>query len=962
MERIYVYSNISKRFEDQTSSLLERPRLMPDDTYRLVYRANPGRQYSYGSDMVAFVREKEAPIEDRFCYWVGKDRYLNPRRIARQVSTSNPDYPLQTLVIDERGKRHSYQKDAVVARESLVRGSSLFRYLLDVSIATRPTDGDEPARNHLFNQLKSLANDSVRSLASSFLVKPSPPRAPRADAGPVILPFGSSLSQMDAIDAALDNRISVIQGPPGTGKTQTILNIIANLIVRDKTVLVVSPNDSATNNVVEKLKREDLGFLVAEMGRRDQQRDFVKRQDKLKSYPVGILRWKRTRDEQKQLADEVSAGSGLLREVYGRQRKVAILRERLRNLELEYSHFGEGSVVDTLTCKGQLNPSRLRALHDEVVACVNAGRRIPLLSRIRYALMWGIGRWRDYGPAGVDLEIRVDSTLYQHDLSLMRDAIKSSESFLATHNAGLAIQAVTARSRELFKAAIYDRFGRGMGRTRRHFDDPLEEPEEFRREYPVVTSTTHDARKQLGKGGLPFDYVIIDEASQADLLTGFLALSSARRAVVVGDRNQLPCVLSAEHAKSAQACSLGDLPSSYEYPTHSLLDCLDEISHSSKAHGIPCTLLREHYRCSPDIIGFCNRQFYGGQLVVMSEAGTHENVPALGCSIGTELGGRTSDYNEVQTKILKRDVLPRLLARFSASDIGVATPYRKEADGMRERLSGLPDAAPAQLEVGAIHEYQGREKAAIALVATASQPADLLNNPNLVNVAVSRAQSCLWLIATQSVTNGEGIIANLRRYIEYHSGSIERSRVRPVFPYLYSDSSGERDAFLKQMQESTSDHDQYFEVQVEVLLKETIESTGMLGHIGWCRNYPVELLVPKDGGMVGSGLLTEEEGRFVRTSAHVDFMLFRHIDNSPLAAFELDEAQNDRGRQAQRDRMKDGIFDKIGLPFRRIRANEGQDVIVATLRDGLRQALGPDGFSSRKATSIVIDTDGSWTL
>ena len=96
--------------------------------------------------------------------------------------------------------------------------------------------------------------------------------------------------------------------------------------MRDKTVLVVSPNDSATNNVVEKLKREDLGFLVAEMGRRDQQRDFVKRQDKLKSYPVGILRWKRTRDEQKQLADEVSAGSGLLREVYGRQRKVEIGR------------------------------------------------------------------------------------------------------------------------------------------------------------------------------------------------------------------------------------------------------------------------------------------------------------------------------------------------------------------------------------------------------------------------------------------------------------------------------------------------------------------------------------------------------------------------------------------------------------------------------------------------------------
>ena len=90
---------------------------------------------------------------------------------------------------------------------------------------------------------------------------------------------------------------------------------------------------------------------------------------------------------------------------------MASLRERLRDLELEYSHFGEGSTVDTLTCKGQLSPSRLRELHDEVVACANAGRRIPLLSRIRYALMWGIGRWRDYGSAGVDLEIKVTTQI-----------------------------------------------------------------------------------------------------------------------------------------------------------------------------------------------------------------------------------------------------------------------------------------------------------------------------------------------------------------------------------------------------------------------------------------------------------------------------------------------------------------------------------------------------------------------
>lgn len=51
----------------------------------------------------------------------------------------------------------------------------------------------------------------------------------------------------------MENQISVIQGPPGTGKTQTILNIIANILMQDKTVQIVSNNNSATENVYDKL-------------------------------------------------------------------------------------------------------------------------------------------------------------------------------------------------------------------------------------------------------------------------------------------------------------------------------------------------------------------------------------------------------------------------------------------------------------------------------------------------------------------------------------------------------------------------------------------------------------------------------------------------------------------------------------------------------------------------------------
>ena len=82
---------------------------------------------------------------------------------------------------------------------------------------------------------------------------------------PIIYPFGCNQSQKKAVERALSTSLSVIQGPPGTGKTQTILNIIANLLIREKTIAVASNNNAATENVKEKLDKPEfgLGWLVA---------------------------------------------------------------------------------------------------------------------------------------------------------------------------------------------------------------------------------------------------------------------------------------------------------------------------------------------------------------------------------------------------------------------------------------------------------------------------------------------------------------------------------------------------------------------------------------------------------------------------------------------------------------------------------------------------------------------------
>lgn len=63
----------------------------------------------------------------------------------------------------------------------------------------------------------------------------------------------ANLSQKEALENALNNRMTIIQGPPGTGKTTTIINILANLIYKNKSVLVVSKNNSAIENVAEEL-------------------------------------------------------------------------------------------------------------------------------------------------------------------------------------------------------------------------------------------------------------------------------------------------------------------------------------------------------------------------------------------------------------------------------------------------------------------------------------------------------------------------------------------------------------------------------------------------------------------------------------------------------------------------------------------------------------------------------------
>ena len=103
----------------------------------------------------------------------------------------------------------------------------------------------------------------------------------------------------------MTSQTSAIQGPPGTGKTQAILNIISNLLIQNRTIEIVSNNNSAAKNILEKLAspKYSLDFLVAPLGKKDNKLAFINIQNGL--YPDLSL-WRKTTEEIQQLQEQIT--------------------------------------------------------------------------------------------------------------------------------------------------------------------------------------------------------------------------------------------------------------------------------------------------------------------------------------------------------------------------------------------------------------------------------------------------------------------------------------------------------------------------------------------------------------------------------------------------------------------------------------------------------------------------------
>ncbi|MGD9617665.1 MAG: DUF4011 domain-containing protein [Alphaproteobacteria bacterium] len=126
----------------------------------------------------------------------------------------------------------------------------------------------------------------------------------------LFLPLPSDSSQTAAVVAATRNKDFVLFGPPGTGKSQTIANMITQLLAHGKTVLFVSAKTTALDVVRRRLNDVGLGSFCLEVHSAKAQKTAVLNQLKAAwetRSEEASNEWERATSDLKALRDRLNA-------------------------------------------------------------------------------------------------------------------------------------------------------------------------------------------------------------------------------------------------------------------------------------------------------------------------------------------------------------------------------------------------------------------------------------------------------------------------------------------------------------------------------------------------------------------------------------------------------------------------------------------------------------------------------
>lgn len=784
---------------------------------------------------------------------------------------------------------------------------NVIEYFKEITKFLGNTDEDNYLKKE-YEKINYINNESILN----YYINQIDLKCDESEVDNIIYPFRFNLSQKEALENIFKSKISIIQGPPGTGKTQTILNIVANLaIMQNKTVAVVSNNNEAVKNVKEKLEKSGYGFIVADLGRKEKRENFFEHLP-----TANVKDFFREIDTEKTL-NRIKELNRKLNELLIKNNRLAKLEKELEEYKLEQQYFEEYykqqniEKINKLSFYNDKDDDAIVQFILDAQMFYTGKIKSEWLYKIKLFFKYKVKNLKDLDENLMEYILNAQKEFYKIKIKKIQKEYWAIKNHLNANNFEELQKEHQKLSEVIFKNKLYEIY-KDKKTDKFNFINYKQNINEFLKMFPILLSTTHSLRNCVPNDFM-FDYVIIDEASQVDLLAGSLALSCAKNAIIVGDEKQLPQIVD---KNIKEKISNNEIDICYDYFENNILSAILR----TYKEAVPQQTLREHYRCHPKIIEFCNKRYYNNKLIAFStkehlkvktplilyytSAGNHMRKITRGTEKGT--------FNERELEVIRDEVLKdNRINSYNNNEIGITTPYRKQANNIQK-------ATEKDIQSDTIHKFQGREKKLIILSTVldnsymGKRGIEFVDDPCMINVAVSRAIEQFVVVTDKKLFNEEGNdIKALLKYIKYNelNSEIIDSQIVSVFDLLYKDHSHKLD-----------------ELNNSLLYRSRFKSENIMDTILNKEFYKEEYKDYKyERGIFLRNLflmldnLTEEEKRYVNNGASIDFVIYDKMDNKPKLFIEVDgfEFHKNNPKQLEKDKLKDSIARKNGIDILR---------------------------------------------
>ncbi|XP_062151603.1 uncharacterized protein LOC133860001 isoform X2 [Alnus glutinosa] len=264
----------------------------------------------------------------------------------------------------------------------------------------------------------------------------------------------------------------------------------------------------------------------------------------------------------------------------------------------------------------------------------------------------------------------------------------------------------------------------------------------------VFCTVSSSAKLHRIEGRKPLEFLVIDEAAQLKECETAIPfqLSGVRHAILIGDERQLPPLVKSKISEKAEF-------------GRSLFERLVMLGH--KKH-----LLDVQYRMHPSISLFPNRVFYGKRISDgpnvkgrdyekrFLQGNMYSSYSFISVVHGKEeFGPGHSPKNMVEAAVVS-EIVDNLFKQFLNTkknvSIGVISPYKAQVSAIEERVRKYSKSGSGfSVSVRSVDGFQGGEDDVIIISTVrcnGNGSVGFLSNQQRVNVALTRARYCLWIL------------------------------------------------------------------------------------------------------------------------------------------------------------------------------------------------------------------------